>query len=140
MRAALQKAIAYVLKQMGAKVCIFNRTVETAKNLAEKYGFQYCQLSQEAAPVIDEYSSLIIQTTSVGMNSSGMSDETNDPIWFYNFHGNELVFDIVYNPAITPIMRRASLAGCRVLNGYKMLEYQAYMQFKLFTGKDYESE
>ena len=30
------KAIAYVLKQMGAKVCIFNRTVETAKNLAEK--------------------------------------------------------------------------------------------------------
>ena len=134
------KAIAYVLKQMGAKVCIFNRTVETAKNLAEKYGFQYCQLSQEAAPVIDEYSSLIIQTTSVGMNSSGMSDETNDPIWFYNFHGNELLFDIVYNPAITPIMRRASLAGCRVLNGYKMLEYQAYMQFKLFTGKDYESE
>ena len=105
-----------------------------------EYGFQYCQLSQEAAPVIDEYSSLIIQTTSVGMNSSGMSDETNDPIWFYNFHGNELVFDIVYNPAITPIMRRASLAGCRVLNGYKMLEYQAYMQFKLFTGKDYESE
>ena len=39
------KAIAYVLKQMGAKVCIFNRTVETAKNLAEKYGFEFVQLS-----------------------------------------------------------------------------------------------
>ena len=132
------KAIVYVLKQMGARVCIFNRTVETAAQLADKYGFNYCQLDAHCAAKLDEYSTLIVQTTSVGMNAEGPSNSENDPIYFYDFRGNELLFDIVYEPAITPVMKRASLAGCRVCNGYKMLEYQGYEQFKLFTGQEYE--
>lgn len=132
------KAVVYALKQMGAKVCIFNRTIENAAILAEKYGFSYCQLDKHCAGKLDEYSTLIIQTTSVGMNSDGLSNEENDPIYFYDFRGNELLFDLIYVPEVTPVMKRAALAGCQVCNGYKMLEYQAYEQFKLFTGKDYE--
>ena len=132
------KAIVYVLKQMGARVCIFNRTIETAAQLAEKYGFNYCQLDAHCVAKLDEYSTLIVQTTSVGMNAEGPAGTENDPIYFYDFRGNELLFDIVYEPAVTPVMKRASLAGCRVCNGFKMLEYQAYEQFKLFTGQDYE--
>lgn len=132
------KAIVYVLKQLGCKVCIFNRTLENAKQLADKYGFDYCQLDQKAAGKLEEYSSLIIQTTSVGMNATGPASLENDPIYFYDFRGTEMVFDIVYVPSITPIMKRASMAGCKVCNGYKMLEYQGYEQYKLFTGKDYE--
>ena len=132
------KAIVYVLKQMGARVCIFNRTVETAAQLADKYGFNYCQLDAHCAAKLDEYSTLIVQTTSVGMNAEVPSNSENDPIYFYDFRGNELLFDIVYEPAITPVMKRASIAGCRVCNGYKMLEYQGYEQFKLFTGQEYE--
>jgi len=131
------KAIVYALKQMGAKVCIFNRTLEHAQVLAEKYGYSYCQLDPFCVEKLDEYSTLIIQTTSLGTNAEGNSTEENDPIYFYNFRGNELLFDIVYTPAITPVMKRASLAGCRTCNGYRMLEYQAYEQFKLFTGKEY---
>lgn len=133
------KAIVYALKQMGAKVCIFNRTESSAQQLADRYGYKYCGLNESAASVLDEYSSLIIQTTSVGMTDN-LNPDIIDPISFYKFRGDELLFDIVYKPAITPVMRRASLAGCRVCNGYKMLEYQAYEQYKLFTGKDYESE
>ena len=132
------KAIVYVLKQLGAKVCIFNRTLDNAVALAEKYGFSYCQLEPGCIAKLDEYSSLIVQTTSVGMNAEGPSNNENDPIYFYDFRGNELLFDIVYEPSVTPVMKRASLAGCRVCNGYKMLEYQAYEQFKLFTGQNYE--
>ena len=137
------KAIAYVLKQMGARVCIFNRSLNHAKQLAERYGFEYCMLEPDCAPILDEYSNLIVQTTSVGATKeikpgSSPSNEPNDPIYFYNFRGNEILFDILYRPAITPVMKRASLAGCRVSNGYKMLEYQAYAQFKLFTGQDFE--
>lgn len=132
------KAVAYTLKQMGAKVCIFNRSMEHAKQIAERYGFNYCQLNESCVEMLDEYSNLIIQTTSVGMNSDGPSTEENDPISFYEFRGNELLFDLIYTPSITPVMKRASLAGCRTCNGYKMLEYQAYEQFKLFTGMDYK--
>ncbi len=137
------KAVAYILKQMGARVCIFNRSLNHAKQLAERYGFEYCSLEPECAPILDEYSNLIVQTTSVGGSRETKNDnqnqpEQNDPIYFYNFRGNEILFDILYRPAITPVMKRASLAGCRVSNGYKMLEYQAYAQFKLFTGQDFE--
>ena len=132
------KAIVYALKQMGARVCIFNRTLEHAQQLAEKYGFNYCQLDSRCADRIDEYSTLIVQTTSVGMNSEDRSSKDNDPLYFYDFRGNEMVFDIIYTPENTPIMKRAAAAGCRGCNGYKMLEYQAYEQFKLFTGKDME--
>ena len=132
------KAIVYVLKQLGAKVCIFNRTVNHAKQIAEKYNFKYCALEPACAPILDEYSNLIIQTTSVGMETEETQKEYNDPIYFYNFRGNEMVFDIICRPSTTPLMKRASLAGCRVCNGYHMLEYQAYAQFRLFTGTDFE--
>ena len=139
------KAVAYVLKQMGARVCIFNRTISHAKQIAERYGFEYCQLEPDCAPILDDYSNLIIQTTSVGATKeikpgTQNQQEPNDPIYFYNFRGNEILFDILYRPAITPVMKRASLAGCRVSNGYKMLEYQAYAQYKLFTGQDFEMD
>ncbi len=133
------KAVCYVLKQMGAKVCIFNRTLEKAKSLADKYLFKYCELNSSCVEKLQEYSYLIIQTTSIGMVNED-STQPVDPIPFYDFKGNELLFDLIYKPAITPVMKRASLAGCRVCNGYKMLEYQAYEQFKLFTGIDYESK
>ena len=131
------KAIIYALKQMGARVCIFNRTISTARAIAEKYGFEYCALDPENVDILDEYSNLIVQTTSVGMTTD-KPVEHDDPIWFYDFNGNEMLFDIVYKPEITPVMKRASIAGCKVCNGYKMLEYQAYEQYKLFTGKDYQ--
>lgn len=133
------KAIVYALKQMGAKVCIFNRTVQTAKNLAEKYGFQYCSLDPSCVDVLDEYSNLIVQTTSVGMlTSEPRTPENSDPIYFYKFRGNEMIYDIIYKPEVTPIMERAKKAGCKVCNGYRMLECQAYEQYKLFTGLDYQ--
>lgn len=131
------KAIVYVLKQLGAKVCIFNRTLSHAKQLAEKYGFEYSELDPSCVELLSEYSSLIIQTTSVGMSGS-VSQELMDPIYFYNFKGHESLFELICKPATTPVMRRASLAGCKVCNGYTMLEYQAYEQYKLFTGRDYE--
>jgi len=130
------KSVVYALKLLGARVCIFNRTVEHAQLIAERYGYEYCQLDSSCVEKLDEYSSIIIQATTLGMYDSGSATKENDPIYFYNFRGNELLFDLITSPGITPVMKRASLAGCRVTNGFKMLEYQAQEQFKLFTGKD----
>ena len=132
------KAVVYALKLLGARVCIFNRTIEHAQLLAEKYGYEYAQLDSYSVEKLDEYSSLIIQCTSLGMSSS-QNDECsseNDPIYFYNFRGNELLFDLVTTPQVTPLMNRAKIAGCRVCNGFKMLEYQTQAQFKIFTGRE----
>ena len=65
------------------------------------------------------------------------STEENDPIFFYDFTGKEMLFDIIYVPEVTPVMERAARAGCKVCNGYSMLKYQGYEQFELFTGVQY---
>lgn len=135
------KAIAWAVKSLRAKACIFNRTVSKAVALAEKYGFEYEVLpkepSEKTVRMLKKYSDLIIQTTSVGMNVSPPSTPENDPLFFYNFTGKELLFDIIYVPAVTPVMQRASEFGCRVCNGWDMLRFQGYEQFKLFTGEAY---
>lgn len=137
------RVAAYVVKQMGGRACIFNKTLDHARLLAERYGFKYALLDATNAGILDEYSSLIIQTLpfekkaiAPGEIVTEEQNKSEDPIYFYNFHGNEVFMDLNYTPAITPVMKRASLSGCQVTNGYKMLEYQLYSQFKLFTEKD----
>jgi len=136
------KAAAYVVKQLKGKGCVFNRTVSKAKALAEHFGFKYASLDSQCTDLLETYSDLIIQTTSIGMGvpAGTISDDEKqvDPIPFYNFLGHEAVYDIIYNPEETPIMLRAKAAGCKVENGYSMLKNQAYSQFSLFTGVDYE--
>ncbi len=132
------RAIAYAVKKLGGKACVFNRTIGKAKVIADMFNFEYMPLSLEALDKLERYSDIIIQTTSVGMGSSEPSNENNDPLYFYQFKGNESVYDIVYVPECTPMMQRAKDAGCRVCNGYSMLKYQGMDQFKLFTGEDYE--
>lgn len=134
------RAIAYAVKQLHGRACIFNRTIEKAKKLANLYGFKYAPLNAEGVKMLRKYSDIIIQTTSKGMHSTEKSNEENDPIYFYEFSGKEKLFDIIYMPEITPVMARAAKAGCRVCNGYDMLRYQGYMQFEIFTGNTINKE
>ena len=127
------KAIAYAIKELGGKACIFNRTLSKARAMAEKFGFEYAPLNHDSNMLLQKYSDLIIQTTSIGMGSTDAPNEENDPLWFYDFAGTEMVYDIVYEPEVTPIMIHAQSAGCRVHNGFTMLKYQGEEQFKLFT-------
>jgi 3-dehydroquinate dehydratase/shikimate dehydrogenase len=120
---------------MGGKACIFNRTVAKARALGKKYGFEYSALGSESISLLKKYSEIIIQTTSKGMGSTEESNESNDPLWFYDFYGEEMIYDIVYEPDVTPIMARAKKAGCKVRNGYSMLKYQGEEQFRLFTSE-----
>jgi 3-dehydroquinate dehydratase/shikimate dehydrogenase len=61
-------------------------------------------------------------------------DIEGDPIPDFNFSGTEVVYDLIYTPEKTTFLQRADDAGCRIINGYKMLEAQAAEQFLLFTG------
>ena len=55
-----------------------------------------------------------------------------DPIPGFAFTGRELVYDLVYMPAETPLLARARAAGCRCENGFSMLVAQAREQQRLF--------
>jgi 3-dehydroquinate dehydratase / shikimate dehydrogenase len=130
------RAAIYALKSLGAAVCIVNRTGEKAKAMAGEFDCAWAPLAVESIPVIRRHGDLIVQTTSVGMHPAAGAD----PLSFYDFDGNEIVYDVVYTPPETRLLKRAKEAGCRTLNGERMLQEQAYLQFKLFSGFDYPED
>lgn len=127
------KAIAYGVHALHGKACIFNRSLEKAKKLASNYGFKFASLDISSANILSKYSDLIIQTTPIGM----LPEPDKDPIPFYSFKGHEILYDIIYEPDETKVMKRAKEAGCRVSNGFSMLVHQGAIQFELFTGLQY---
>ncbi len=127
------KAIAHAVRALGGKACVFNRTTDKARELAQQYNFKWASLDPGNRILLESYSDVIIQTTNVGMSP----DADVDPIEFFSFTGREAVYDVIYHPERTKMLKRAQKAGCRVSNGYTMLQYQAYIQYKLFTGVDY---
>ena len=127
------RAVAYTLYDLGANVCIINRNLTKAKRLAERYGFRWSGMTERAVELVERHNDLIIQTTSVGMDGG----TPGDPIEWYEFSGHEAVFETIYNPIETQLLRRAKAAGCRVTSGVGMLQAQAAAQFSLFTGLEY---
>ena len=123
------KAVCYVLKKLNFKnVVVFNRTLEKAKAISYLYNFDFAILDTSSLKLLKEHSDLIINATSVGMSSN------ESVLPFYEFSGNEYVFDIIYNPEKTNLLQRAEERHCKICNGYTMLKYQAEEQFKIFMG------
>ena len=127
------RAVVYALKKSGAEVCILNRTPERACSLAEVFSCEWGGLDNDGMKKISEFSNIIIQCTNIGMEP----DIDADPVPGYKFTGNEIVYDIIYTPRNTRFLKRASKAGCRIIDGLSMLNVQGHLQFKYFTGINY---
>ena len=73
---------------------------------------------------------LIIQATPMGMH--GHIEEQSTPLEKEYLHSHQVLFDIVYNPEITPLVKMAKQKKMGIIPGYKMLLYQGVRQFGLF--------
>ncbi len=124
----VSKAIVFGLKRRNVKVTIASRTRFRSDMLAE-------QMKAKAIEWDDRYNDqhdLLINGTPVGMHPN--VDET--PYDTSKIHFSTIVFDTVYNPEQTLLVKGARNAGCRVVTGVEMFVRQAAMQFKLFTGQE----
>ena len=119
--------MAFGLVARGAKVMVANRTRERAVRLAQELGCDSCALSELPSHEAD----VLINTTSVGMRPN--VEETPAPA--SALRKNMVVFDAVYNPPETRLIREAKAAGCRTITGIAWFVNQAAAQFELWTGK-----
>ena len=76
---------------------------------------------------------ILVNGTSVGMAPNTERTLVPDPSCF---HDGLFVFDVIYNPMETKLLRDAKAAGCKTANGLYMLMHQGAASFKLWTGLD----
>ncbi len=123
------RAVIYGIKARGGNVTIFNRTLQTAEALAKDFDCKVLPLTQlEAVKNMD----IIFNATSVGLHPA--SDQTPLPKEYIS--KKHIVFDAVYNPLETRLLREAKEQGATIIHGYEMLLHQGVAQFKLYTNHD----
>ncbi len=132
------RAVVYALLNDGWKVTIASRRIEQAQELAESvtgYKLQvtsYLDLQPfdrlRAAP---STFNLLVNTTPLGMSPN--IDQTPLPENF-TLHKDTMIYDLVYNPRETKLVREARAQGCSATTGLGMLVEQAARAFEIWTG------
>ncbi len=120
------RAAVFGLKDKGAEVFVMNRTPETGQKLARQAKAKNFKREQLAKTSFD----VIINATPAGM--SGV--KTHSLLESKELN-TRLVFDLVYNPQETPLIRMAREKGISVITGVEMFVHQGARQFEIWTGK-----
>jgi 3-dehydroquinate dehydratase/shikimate dehydrogenase len=139
------RSAVYALAREGARVLVLNRTPERARRLTEDIAgslgladgvLLWAELDDAGHRERENYPDLLVNTTTMGMHPW----EDLDPLEGRSLAGTGTVYDIVYSPRDTLLLRRAAGAGCRTIHGEEMLLSQAYRQFHLYTGREYPGQ
>ena len=114
----------------------WNRTAEFVKKINEMTNCQailHDNDDKEALRQALEESALLVNASSVGMAPNTDASLIEDPSYF---HQGLIVYDAIYNPRETKLLRLAREAGCETCNGLYMLLYQGAEAFRIWTGKE----
>jgi 3-dehydroquinate dehydratase/shikimate dehydrogenase len=111
----------------GGILTIANRSHARATELAEKLGCQHVLWENRGA----QYADILINCTPVGMHPN-VDDTPFADNWLRD---GTLVFDTIYNPENTLLLKQAKQRECLTASGLEMFIRQAAAQFELFTGQ-----
>lgn len=119
------RAAAFGLKARAAEVFITNRTPEKGQTLARQAKVKYLKRAEVAKQEFD----VILNATPVGMNGSKQSPLEEKEL------NTKYVFDLVYTPAETKLIKMARAKNIQVIPGLEMFVQQGARQFEIWTGK-----
>lgn len=137
------RAVSLILADSGAeRLIILNRSqeldwaYELAGNISQLYNMdaKAGELNRESLDSVMERIdiSILVNATSVGM----MPDINNTPVDANLFRPGLVVFDVVYNPLRTRLLRDAEAAGAKTISGIEMLAWQGALAFEKWTGQE----
>ena len=127
------RAVAFALADAGVgSLVIANRDRARARALARELGGGAVVGDWAERELTARDAALIVNATSLGMAGGPAPDES--PLAASAIGRDALVYDLVYNPEATPLLRAAARAGARSLGGLAMLVYQGAAAFRLWTG------
>ena len=117
------------------KDAFYPRAEEIVKKLNERTGCKVTLHDYSDSEILRQSiadSAILVNGTSVGMAPKTDNTIITDTTMF---HKDLFVFDVIYNPQETRLLREARAAGCKTSNGMYMLLYQGAASFELWTGQ-----
>lgn len=124
------------LQSLGIKnIHVSSRRPEQAKGLAGEFGLLATEWKNREEVEAD----LIVNTTSLGMKGHHENETGYERSWF-DRHAPGLVYDVVYTPFRTRLLREAEEAGWRTIVGLEMFLGQADHQCRIWTGQKMPQE
>lgn len=124
------RAVARALGAAGAEVVVVNRSPEPAARAAALAGAAGRVGSHDDVPAAD----LVVNATPLGMAGAGTGPSL--PVDADALHAGQVVVDLIYQPAVTPLLRAAAERGATTVNGIGMLVHQAAHAFRRWTGHE----
>jgi shikimate dehydrogenase len=128
------RAVVHALARAGAQVTVLNRTLARAQALIQDFSplFPALPLTLQTLEEQTAGAHLLVNATPVGM-----WPQVDQSIWPEDlpFPGHLTVFDLVYNPRQTKLLRQAEAVGAKVIGGLGMLVHQGAAAFELWTGE-----
>jgi shikimate dehydrogenase len=121
------RAMGYFLKKNKAKLYWMNRTKKKAVALAKEFGGKVICHNELKAIAID----IIINTTPIGM----YPNVDVSPLPNYTFGAHQIVFDMIYNPQMSQLLKEAKKHKAKIVTGLDMFIGQGLKQIELLTGK-----
>lgn len=129
------RAIVYALTRREISVTVVNRDAGRALRLAADFGSHRARVTGAA---LDRLARLDLPPIALLVNctSAGMWPNVNDNPWPVDvpFPSGATVYDLVYSPPVTQLMRGAANAGLRAIGGIGMLAEQGAAAFERWTG------
>ena len=122
------RAIAYGVTKKKAQLTIYNRNLQSAQELATELGAQAKDLTDMSGLLEDD---IIINSTSVGMGDLAGTSLVPPTL----LRKKHIVFDAIYKPHETQLIKDAKAVGAQIIYGYEMLLHQGVAQFELYTNK-----
>jgi len=136
---AARSAIQGLIDLKLAEILIISRNESNLKNILNDFknfhSVKGCLAESENINDLINQATLIINTTPVGMKNFNEDYELPFGKEFWNaLNSNTIVYDLVYNPKITKLLRFAENKGCQIIDGSEMLVAQGAKSLTFWTG------
>jgi len=132
------KALAFSIAPLVANLVILNRTESSAKELASSLIKKKISSTIEGRRLTEDTLHKVLTDADILVNATsvGMYPKVNETIVKREqLHKEMTVFDVIYNPVMTRLLKEAKTAGAHTIGGVKMLVYQGASAFELWTDK-----